>query len=35
MILTWLALLSGGLLGGTWEQAETWRSDGVPERAGW
>ena len=29
MILTWLALLSGGLLGGTWEQAETWRSDGV------
>ena len=29
MILTGLALLSGVLLGGTWEQAETWRSDGV------
>jgi hypothetical protein len=30
MILAWLTLLSGGLQGGLWDQAELWRSDGVP-----
>ena len=30
MMLAWLTLLSGGLTGGIWEQAELWRDDGAP-----
>jgi hypothetical protein len=30
MSLVWLTLLSSGLQGGLWEQAELWRKDGVP-----